>query len=406
MGATKRLLERIESRRADFVGANYVCGWCVKDETLQAYVRQNADGTRCDYCEREGGSVLVDDLMDIIMEGVFREYDDPLNELGWDSEDGRWVGDTIDKWDLIADLDITENSALYEDIVSAITLDEWCEQDAYVLPKHERLAYGWRTFSEMVKHENRYYYSRRKRGQDEYHDPDEMSPEELLIALEDTIEELALVVVLPAGTAIVRARQHDGEEAYTTVEQLGPPPKDKASANRMSSQGIPMFYGAFDDATALAEVHYPGNRRAATVATFVTARDVNIVDLSSLPGVPSIFDADHAHLRSITRFIRDFMADFSKPILETDAAIEYVPTQIVTEHIRHAMSGNIKGVIYPSSKFPDGKSCVLFVTNEECREPGEESYPTNERYLEFVPASVRQFPPVSLDVGVTPSDKT
>ena len=50
--------------------------------------------------------------------------------------------------------------------------------------------------------------------------------------------------------------------------------------------------------------------------------------------------------------------------------IEYVPTQVFTEYIRHRyedIEGNpIGGILYPSSRNPGGISCVLFIMNEQC----------------------------------------
>jgi hypothetical protein len=87
--------------------------------------------------------------------------------------------------------------------------------------------------------------------------------------------------------------------------------------------------------------------------------------------VPSLFDANLRHLRSSLIFMRDFREEFRKPIKKSKSEnIEYVPTQVFTEYVRHKYSdteGNpIEGMLYHSSRNPGGISCVLFVLNEQC----------------------------------------
>ena len=51
-----------------------------------------------------------------------------------------------------------------------------------------------------------------------------------------------------------RARFQDSEIAFTTAEELGPPPQDKAiQSNRMSPAGVPMLYASDQTETALRE---------------------------------------------------------------------------------------------------------------------------------------------------------
>jgi len=393
MSGSKRLLERIEARGAGLLGDKYVCADCVDDEALKAFIRREACCWRCNYCGNRRRSVEVDDLMDLIMDGIKTEWDDPANEMGWDSREGGWLGVTVDKYDLVSDLEITEKEDLYDDRVGAITNFEWCERDPYGLSRHDRLAFGWGEFCDLVKHKNHFFPVIKPRNTPRFPDPDDISPKELLESLSEIFVELGLIRQLPRGTRVIRARTHSPGVTLRTAGELASPPKELAyMANRMSSPGIPMFYGASNQKTALAEVDYPDSGGAVSVATFETAVPFKVVDLSRLPEVPSIFDLDRSYLRPWTRFIRDFVADFSKPIARDDKIhVEYVPTQYVTAYIQHMMPGNIKGVIYPSSKVKGGKSWVLFFTNEECREDGE-GYPKPKRYLKLLPTSIRRFP--------------
>jgi hypothetical protein len=117
-----------------------------------------------------------------------------------------------------------------------------------------------------------------------------------------------------------------------------------------------------------------------TVAKFATARDAWVVDLTALPPVPSLFDRERRHLRQPIIFLRSFIEDLAKPVKKDGREhIEYVPTQVVTEYLRHVFrtetGHRVKGVIFSSARKKGSKCCVLFVKNKGCCEatPGWET---------------------------------
>jgi RES domain-containing protein len=147
------------------------------------------------------------------------------------------------------------------------------------------------------------------------------------------------------------------------LERVGTVPRKKAIfSNRMSPAGIPMFYGAEDEATAIAETYTPspGTPAVVTVGKFRTARPAWVVDLTALPPFPSLFDQERRHLRGPLRFLRAFVKDLSKPIKKDGREhIGYVPTQIVTDYLRHVFrtetGHRARGVIFPSTRKKGGK---------------------------------------------------
>lgn len=387
MGYWKRILEEIESRGAQFIDDTFVCEGCVHDEALKAVVAENAASDICSFCGESRPSAEMDVLMEAIIDGLRYEYDDPNNELGW--VDGEWVGTTIDKYDLISDLEIAEDGKLRDAIIDAVNNFEWCRKNPYGLSRHERLAYGWQNFCNLVKHSSRFFFWQRRARQGIYRDPDEVTPREMLTELAKVIKNLDLIRPLPRGTRVFRARHHADGVTYQTPEDLGPPDEKTAGINRMSGAGIVAFYGALEPETALSEVNYPEADDAATVVGFDTLETFRVVDLTKLPRVPSLFDTGLRHLRGSIKFIHDFMVDFARPISTPDAPIDYVPTQIVTEYIRDVMRLKVRGIIYPSAKHPGGKSCVLFFNREECR-PNGEGYPPPTQYLRMAPDSIER----------------
>jgi len=62
-------------------------------------------------------------------------------------------------------------------------------------------------------------------------------------------------------------------------------------------------------------------------------------------------------------FILNFLFDISKPINESDTALEYVPTQILSEYI---WSLGYDGFIFDSNQNKGGENLVLFGDNPSC----------------------------------------
>ena len=156
---------------------------------------------------------------------------------------------------------------------------------------------------------------------------------------------------------------------------MGPPPLYKATSSRMSPAGIPMFYGALDEATVLAET--PKKKPYITVAKYHTLVNLNILDLTELPPVPCIFDSHTRHQRTEVQFLHSFVENISKPISKNGAEhIDYVPTQIVTEYFKCLFKTRtrrrINGIFYPSSLRKGGKCCVLFLDINKCTQDRKE----------------------------------
>ena len=185
--------------------------------------------------------------------------------------------------------------------------------------------------------------------------------------------ENTLISDIPDTTLIYRARI-DRDHHFPTAKDLGAPPSESAKyPNRMSPSGIPMFYGAFDPRTACletfeADTHQVGN--FISMAQFKPMRTLSVLDLSDLPALPSVFDPDQRRLLSALRFFHIFASDISKPIIKNGREhTEYVPTQIVTEYIRHIFrfgeNQKLDGVKYRSSRADDADAVVLFLENPD-----------------------------------------
>jgi HEPN superfamily RES-like protein len=89
------------------------------DEAIQDFVRQTATEKKCSYCGRRLKKPIaasMNDVLDLISEGLHYEYADPVEENARD--EGEWVIEPRDTRDVFAGLDpITENTDVFEEIV-------------------------------------------------------------------------------------------------------------------------------------------------------------------------------------------------------------------------------------------------------------------------------------------------
>ena len=373
MGRMKELmLEQMEGGYSQAPGERYVCSKCVTDRFLKEEIEGSLENEACSYC----GTTPSADLLIVVREVadyLATEFEDPANSLPYSSRDGGYQGTVYDGYDVVMDLDSwSDSEGLVEDVATAFLGNPRCEVDYGTLKDDEKLKYGWKRFSYLIKHHTRYlFFDSVSVGSilDE-----SIPPSQMLVSLGTLVDDFNLFSLLPKGSTFFRTRVHDEGLSPTTAEELGPPPrKDAISSNRMSPAGIPMFYGACDRDTALFETvdSTKDRKKRATVATFCNNRDLLVLDLASLPELPSPFDRENRHLRRPLGFLHEFAADFSRPVARDGREyVDYVPTQVVTEFFRyrHRLPGNtsIDGIIYTSSRTGANKAVVLFIGPEEC----------------------------------------
>ena len=96
-----------------------------------------------------------------------------------------------------------------------------------------------------------------------------------------------------------------------------------------------------------------------------------MLDLCRDLDFPSSFRVEQRRQRKVLGFLQDFIYDFSKPIdRDGKEHFEYVPTQVVTEYIRHRLVDNegrkIDGILYKSAANSGKQAMVIFAGPEHC----------------------------------------
>lgn len=395
MGFAKERYMEMSALGYESLGDRYVCSHCFNDYAIRDFIESVAEERKCDYCGGRGkkpSAAHMDRVLGFIAEGMRVEWGDPNQEgVGWE---GGWAGAEVMDSDELIRYTIEElwetNASVIDDLVKAFSDCEWCQKDPYGLLPDQALVVSWEQFCEQVKHRTRYVFFRLHRENNRFGIDETVDPILMLDKLSHVISSLGLANTIVPGRLLYRVRRHDARTYYSTAGNLGPPKPEGAIASRMSPAGIPMFYGSYDEETALAET-VPSRKKNdyATIGTFKPLHSIRVLDLTKLAPVPSLFDEEKRDLRPQLVFMNSFVRDLRKPIAKDDRVhIEYVPTQVFTEYIRYLHAGDeglpVDGIVYASSRRQGGVSVVLFYENENCCDVPDGDRNSPERHLQLV----------------------
>lgn len=386
MGRAKELLLEQWEQGWSFSPGVYICHNCLSDPELARYAQEHASSNTCSFCDRVTRqrpiSIEFDSLMEIVMSALKQYYDRAVDELGYCSAEGGYLGTTYDSYDIIRDespfCEISENDRVLSRIVECLEDEVWCDKSPYSIIGFEAYRSSWDQFCSAVKHRTRYFFTRRSpRERDS-----ELTPvSQMLDELSSNIETEGLIHQLPTNTNLFRVRVHRTHERCDNRESLGPPPPSVAPSNRMSPAGVSMFYGSADLTTAKTEaLSTLGKKRdaALTAAIWNATRPVLLLNLCGIRQTPSFWFSSRSE-RDRVLFLHEFAASISQPVIHDGREhIEYVPSQIVTEYFRDVYrtheGSQLDGIFFPSARARGGKNMVIFVSPEDLTPVSERGY--------------------------------
>lgn len=149
------------------------------------------------------------------------------------------------------------------------------------------------------------------------------------------------------------------------TKQLAAPPKELAPAGRMSPAGVPVFYGAFERETCIAELRPPVGGKVIS-GEFKLTKEIRVFDFTALEDaydrkVVSYFDPDYRRKIERRQFLKSFHSIISRPVVPGQDH-EYLQTQVIAEYLATQHSPPIDAVIFASAqnKHEGGKNIVLF----------------------------------------------
>jgi hypothetical protein len=365
----KRRLKAIEPDDDDDFEES-VCAQCFYDRGIQRFIGGHVSAKRCSVCKRTSIKAIAapaEDVLKFIGDRLEEHYENAYDGSPYDSDSGEYLVPTWDMDELIfEELEGLAPTATVE-WVQAHLQDEdnkYCKRGWQIMSHGAALSAGWEAFSKAIKHETRFMFFRE--DTEDFGEPFLVRPVQMLEELGRAIRRCKLVKQLKAGTRLYRVRGHRPGIVYADGPSLGPPPENvAASSGRMNAPGIAVGYFSFDEDTALDEA--TGRFTQWSSGAFKLLEDIWVVDLTEIPEIPSIFERGP---RESLDFLHKFASDVSQPFTpDTETHVEYAPTQVVSEYLRHRFRNRrkhpMRGVVYWSAKSKGTKNVVLFVGAQE-----------------------------------------
>ncbi len=347
-----------------------VCASHTKSDYINHWIRTQGEKVNCTYCNKLRNCIELSDLLDLIVVGIDCLFEDPANSryLNKDSEYG-FDGNVFDFYELWHEdrlgLEIN-NDKLFEDAFKYFNCDQlFVDKDEFG-SELEYFEDVWAHFTSIVKYKARYVFHR----EEEFQNHQFTDPVTILFSIEKSIKNFNLFKTIPANSILYRCRQHEKNAVKNGADMASPPSDCQKVNGRMSPAGISMFYCSQKKALTIQEVVRKSRKDKPyySTAIFRNNKSLNLVDLSIIPEIPSIYDSDKNHTIAKLLFLKGFSNDISKSINDSDEIIEYIPTQIVTEYIKYNKELKADGIIYNSSKNDKMKNIVLFFDHEQSTE--------------------------------------
>lgn len=360
--------DNLDNHLYNFEAEGLVCANHINDNFIRKFVNKNGTKAKCTYCSKINRVIELSELLKLIVVGINYLFEDPNEFKYYDDEaETGFDGDNFYFEELFferLDLEIL-NEKLSNDIFEHLNNTSlYYLKDEYG-SHSEYLSDLWELFKTTVKHRARYvfYY------ENIFNKYNLSDPINILNDVQKSIQDFQLFRKISPSENLYRCRQHSLENEIKVENNISSPPDNCCiTNNRMSAVGVSMFYCSFNEQICIDEavntINYP-KPYYYTTCYFKNKFELNLVDLTNLPTIPSIYDEKNNKYRDTIFFLKEFLEDISKPINPSDSSIEYVPTQIVTEYIKFNPALKADGIVYPSSRNKSLENIVLFKNQEE-----------------------------------------
>lgn len=332
----------------------YCCPQCFHNSSLKLIVESLSakEAGKCSFCQEESnGLVKPSDLEDVFQPiiDVFTSLDDL--DLDYIQESPSTLLIHLNqRWSVFSNT-VTDQQALLLAIFSRQKeANKILTDPVYIrcLNSKETFEFirSWEQFLDEVKQHNRFL--------------PRVSLDSL--RLQDILSRY--VKTVKAGTRIFRARITMDDVALSD-DQMGKPPRNKATGGRANPSGIPYLYVSYDIETPIYESR-AGLIDYVTVAEFELTQDLTVVPLCDFRNINPFESEDDSDLDTaltMEKYLKLFERELSRPIRKQDQELDYIPTQYLCEFIKRQI--NVDGVEYSSSVKKGGKNLVLFMDDHK-----------------------------------------
>jgi RES domain/HEPN/RES N-terminal domain 1 len=178
----------------------------------------------------------------------------------------------------------------------------------------------------------------------------------------------AYIRIVAHGEPLYRARSASTYEdakkiADDPANQLGPAPKEVASSQRMTPNGISALYCALERDTCLSEIQPIVGGIVVSIAftPFDKLKFLNMTKLELIdPPELCLLDKGHLDALHLKTFVKTLVEKMSTPKGRNDE-LSYLSSQVVFEYLRLRFGDQVNGLILPSLQTGgQGTNVVLF----------------------------------------------
>lgn len=348
-----------------------ICSDCVTHQTLKSHIDETGDDAVCHYCGNEGTALkkeqFFQEILDRVAENTATEDDLSQYEY-WMLFEGGSDEIPIDHLDIVlsewAGLgDELFFDDLYDYAPKAFKINDR-EMDRHYFADDGALERNffedkWNRFIQEVRHTHRFFNSSAGKFLDSVFD---------ILCSQDGALKPECVRTITRGVPLYRARSASTREQVMKIikapaSELGPPPKDRASSQRMTPNGISTIYCALERETCLSEIRAITGDNVVSIAMTPIER-LNLLDLTKLDRVDThqlnILDKGYLETMHLKTFISTLVKKMSKPKGQGDE-LSYLSSQVVFEYLRLRFGRQVDGLVFPSVQTGEtGTNVVLF----------------------------------------------
>ena len=390
-----------------------VCHNCITDEYLAVEIREGGTLDNCRYCYGESNTIRLATLAGRLHEAVqehFRllrpEYSAYLrNRLKKEAPlppgcySARKVVNTL----------MGQNEALNNDLLAILrdTHDpqdngsplsqEWYGKKSFwrrQSPHSFSYMRMWRDFEEEVRSQARYFGPKSDTILEQFFGN--------LSEYQSRGGEPVTTTVSPGNSEgfiwrgrVAKSLKELEDILKSPSAQLGPPKsrwstRIEPRGGRMNAPGVPVFYGASDLKTCIAEVRPPVGSYV-VVAKFEILRPVELLDFEAVRRVylgGSYFDPEYGARAGRAAFLKRLSTMIQQPIMPEDETSEYITTQVMAEFLANKSNPRLDGIVFGSSQATTKSSNIVLFNHARAVKPNKRLVTTDASI--YVPPSVRK----------------